>query len=97
MNAQLQTYPASEFNLLINGRLVPGASTFDVINPATEDLLAVCPRADLNQLNQAVAAAKAAFPAWAATPIAERRRLLLQFADALGANMDDIAPGRRQV
>jgi acyl-CoA reductase-like NAD-dependent aldehyde dehydrogenase len=91
MNAQLQTYPASEFNLLINGRLVPGASTFDVINPATEDLLAACPRADLNQLNQAVAAAKAAFPAWAATPIAERRRLLLQFADAIGANMDDIA------
>ncbi len=36
MNAQLQTYPASEFNLLSNGRLVPGASTFDVINPATE-------------------------------------------------------------
>src|ERR1700722_6644568 len=62
MNAQLQTYPASEFNLLINGRLVPGAATFDVINPATEDLLAVCPRADLNQLNQPVAAAKAAFP-----------------------------------
>ena len=91
MNAQLQTYPASEFNLLINGRLVAGASTFDVINPATEELLAVCPRADLGQLNQAVAAAKAAFPAWAATPIAERRRLLLKLADALGANMDDIA------
>jgi len=91
MNAQLQTYPASEFNLLINGRLVPGASTFDVINPATEDLLAVCPRADLGQLNQAVAAAKAAFPAWSATPIAERRRLLLKLADALGASMDDIA------
>ena len=84
MNAQLQTYPASEFNLLINGRLVAGASTFDVINPATEELLAVCPRADLGQLNQAVAAAKAAFPAWSATPIAERRRLLLKLADALG-------------
>ena len=28
MNAQLQTYPTSEFNLLINGRLVAGASTF---------------------------------------------------------------------
>jgi acyl-CoA reductase-like NAD-dependent aldehyde dehydrogenase len=91
MNAQLQTYPASEFNLLINGRLVAGASSFDVINPATEDLLAVCPRADLGQLNQAVAAAKAAFPAWSATPIAERRRLLLKLADAIGASMDDIA------
>ena len=50
MNAQLQTYPTSEFNLLINGELVAGASTFDVINPATEELLAVCPRADLAQL-----------------------------------------------
>ena len=82
MNAEMRSQHGSDYSLLINGRLVPGASTFDVINPATEEVLAACPRADLAQLNQAVAAAKAAFPAWAAKPIAERRRLLLQLADS---------------
>ena len=91
MNAEMRPQHASEYSLLINGRLVDGASTFDVINPATEQVLAACPRADLNQLNQAVAAAKAAFPAWSAKPIEERRRLLMKLADALAARSDEIA------
>lgn len=83
MNAELRSAPASDYRLLINGRLVPGAATFEVINPATEAVLAVCPRADRKQLDQAVGAAKAAFPAWAAMPIEKRRELLLEFAAAL--------------
>src|SRR6185369_297815 len=64
MNAQLKPGQAGDFRLLIGGQLVPGgAGTFDVINPATEEVFVACPRADLAQLNQAVAAAKAAFPA----------------------------------
>ena len=92
MNAQLQPARDSDFRLLINGRLVPGAATFEVINPATEAVYANCPRADLNQLNEAVAAAKAAFPAWKATPLAERARLLNQLADAIEANAAELAP-----
>jgi acyl-CoA reductase-like NAD-dependent aldehyde dehydrogenase len=91
MNAQLQPEPYTDFRLIIGGRRVEGASTFEVINPATEQVLAHCPRADRAQLNQAVAAAKAAFPAWSATPIAERRRLLLKLADALAARVDEFA------
>ena len=49
----------SEFRLLIDGKLVPGAAELAVINPATEDVLATAPRADRAQLDQAVAAAKA--------------------------------------
>jgi acyl-CoA reductase-like NAD-dependent aldehyde dehydrogenase len=91
MNAQLQTDPTSEFSLLINGRRLAGASTFEVINPANEQVLALCPRADLAQLNAAVAAAKAAFPAWAARTLADRRQLLLALADALSAQSDRFA------
>ncbi|HVW71420.1 MAG TPA: aldehyde dehydrogenase family protein, partial [Steroidobacteraceae bacterium] len=90
MNAEMRPQAASDYSLLINGRLVPGASTFDVINPATEQVLAACPRADLGQLNEAVAAAKAAFPAWAAKPIGERRALLTRLADALQARSQEI-------
>src|SRR5690606_34017280 len=80
------------FRLLIGGKLVPGASSFDVINPATEEVYARCPRADLDQLNQAVAAAKAAFPAWKAVPLAERAKLLNKLADAIEARAAELAP-----
>lgn len=71
------------FKLLINGQLVEGDSTMQVLNPATEAVLADCPRASKAQLDQAVAAAKAAFPAWSAKPIDERRAALLAMADAI--------------
>jgi acyl-CoA reductase-like NAD-dependent aldehyde dehydrogenase len=91
MNAQLQDSIQSVFHLVIDGRLVAGASTFDVINPATEEVLAKCPRADAAQLNAAVAAAKAAFPAWSAKSFEERRKLLVKLADALEARSDEFA------
>jgi acyl-CoA reductase-like NAD-dependent aldehyde dehydrogenase len=91
MNAQLKPGQSGDFRLLIGGQLVPGAATFDVINPATEEVVASCPRADHVQLNQAVAAAKAAFPAWSATPLAERARLLNRLADALDARAPELA------
>jgi len=78
------------FKLLIDGALVDGDSTMEVLNPATEAVLATCPRASKAQLDQAVAAAKAAFPAWAAKPIEERRAALLAMADAIQAAAPDL-------
>lgn len=78
-----------EYSLLIDGKLCSGASTLDVINPATGKLLAVAPRADLDQLHQAIAAAKRAFPAWAAKSYAERRVYLEKLADAVEARADE--------
>jgi acyl-CoA reductase-like NAD-dependent aldehyde dehydrogenase len=92
MNAQLKTGLADQFRLLIGGKLVAGSATFDVINPATEQVVAQCPRADLNQLNEAVAAARKAFPSWAATPLAERAKLLNRLADAIEARAAELAP-----
>ncbi|MDX9874428.1 MAG: aldehyde dehydrogenase family protein [Spongiibacteraceae bacterium] len=80
-----------QFKLLIGGKLVDGASTMDVINPAKGEAFQTCPRADEAQLNEAVAAAKAAFPAWSARPIDERRELLLALADAIEARADEFA------
>ena len=81
----------TDFKLLINGRLVPGASTLDVLNPATEEVVAVCPRADRAQLDEAVAAAKAAFPAWSKRPLRERGELINKIADGLMARIDEFA------
>src|SRR6478672_10583142 len=81
----------SDYQLLIDGKMVAGDQTMPVLNPATEEVLAQCPRASKDQLDAAVAAAKAAFPAWAATPIEERRKLVGQMADAIEANTGELA------
>lgn len=81
----------SEYKLLIGGELVAGDGTMEVINPATETVLAECPRASEAQLDAAVAAAKAAFPAWSATPIEERKRVVAAIADVIEANATELA------
>jgi acyl-CoA reductase-like NAD-dependent aldehyde dehydrogenase len=80
---------ANELGLLINGKLVEGADTLDVINPATGRKLMTAPRADRAQLELAVAAAKTAFPAWSATPLQQRGALLVKLAEALEAQQAD--------
>jgi len=81
----------AEYSLLINGALVAGDATMDVINPATEEVLCAAPRASEAQLDQAVAAAKAAFPAWSKTPLDERKAVVNKIADAIEANAEDLA------
>ena len=79
------------FHLLIDGRLTPGATTMQVINPATGKSFATCPRADIKQLEAAVKAAKAAFPAWAKLGMDARRGRLMRIADALEARLAEFA------
>lgn len=81
----------SGYKLLLDGRLVDGAGMMDVINPATETVLSSCPRASEGQLDEAVAAAKAAFPAWADRAIDDRRERLIRLADAIHADSDNLA------
>ncbi|HEY4204644.1 MAG TPA: aldehyde dehydrogenase family protein [Xanthobacteraceae bacterium] len=81
----------SDYNLLIDGKMVPGDLEMPVLNPATEEVVAQCPRATKAQLDKAVAAAKAAFPAWAATPIEERRKYIVKMADVIEANAGELA------
>ena len=80
-----------DYHLLIDGMLVPGASTLEVVNPATGRVLVQAPRADAAQAEQAVAAARRAFPAWAALGFAERGAYLERFAAAIEARAEDFA------
>ncbi|MFT6510992.1 MAG: acyl-CoA reductase-like NAD-dependent aldehyde dehydrogenase [Parvibaculaceae bacterium] len=81
----------ADYSLLINGALVAGDATMDVVNPATEEVICAAPRASEAQLNQAVAAAKAAFPAWSKTSLDERKAVVNKIADAIEANANDLA------
>src|SRR3954454_17367673 len=79
--------------LLIGGTPTePQGETWDVINPATEDVLATVGGASADQVDAAVAAARKAFPAWAALSGEERSRHIHRFADALEKAADRLLP-----
>jgi 5-carboxymethyl-2-hydroxymuconic-semialdehyde dehydrogenase len=76
---------------LINGQSVASASTFETVNPATQQVLAeVCAGGEA-EVNAAVAAAKAAFPAWAHTPAPERAKVMRRLGELITQNVPDIA------
>jgi acyl-CoA reductase-like NAD-dependent aldehyde dehydrogenase len=80
-----------EMALTIDGEAEPGAARYQVTNPTTGTPLAFAPDATEAQLEQAVAAAKSAFPSWVAVPWARRRQMLLAFCDAVEADIETMA------
>lgn len=77
----------------IDGRFVPPASGsyIENIEPATGRPCSLVPDGDARDVDAAVAAAERAFPAWAATPAAERSRLLLRIADLIDRDLEKLA------
>lgn len=87
------SYIDAKYDLLINGEWVPaeGGETFETFNPATGEKLADCANASPADIDRAVEAARAAFPAWSKTAPAERANLLLKVADLIEANAERLA------
>lgn len=77
--------------LLIDGDLVEGALSMDVIDPTTAKPFEQSPRASVAQAEKAIVAARRAQRAWAALGYEGRRPYLERFADAMAANADRIA------
>src|SRR6185369_4395618 len=77
----------------IGGRAVPavGARWADVFNPATGQIAAQVPLAGADETRQAIAAAAAAWPAWADTPPLRRARILFRFRELLERHIDELA------
>lgn len=66
-------------------------ATFPVYNPTTEEELARVPLAGETEVNQAVAAARRAFPVWSRKTQAERSKILNRFAGSIRQHADEIA------
>jgi len=62
-----------------------------IVEPATETVMAEIPRAGIEEVDAAVAAAKAAFPRWRAVNPADRAKLMRDIADGLEARLEDLA------
>jgi len=80
----------ASYTMTIGGQAVSGATSFDVLNPATGQVIGSAPDCTPEQLDAAVAAARKAFPAWSATPIEKRREALLGIAGVLGGNVEEL-------
>ncbi|MBA2608197.1 MAG: aldehyde dehydrogenase family protein [Actinobacteria bacterium] len=79
--------------IYVDGAWVPstGTGTLEVINSSTEEVMGTIPEGTADDVDKAVAAAKAAFPAWSQTPIEERGKYIQRITEGLGARMAEIA------
>ncbi|KNE84223.1 MULTISPECIES: aldehyde dehydrogenase [Streptomyces] len=75
----------------IGGERVASAETFTDVSPVDGSTLGEISRATGREAAAAVAAAKAAFPGWAATPRAERARILRAVADGVEKRLEELA------
>lgn len=77
----------------IDGESIPAKSgkTFETVSPVDLAPLAKVAKSDASDIDAAVAAAKAAFPAWSKTPGSERRKILIKVAEAIEARAEEIA------
>jgi len=76
---------------LIDGKPVDSADTLDTINPATQAHLAELAAGGAAEVQAAVAAAKAAFPAWAGRPATERAALMRKLGDLITKHVPELA------
>lgn len=75
----------------IGGRRVSSAGRFVDVSPIDESLLAHVHAGGADEVDRAVRAARAAFPAWAALPVAERSAILRLVADGIEARVEDLS------
>ena len=79
--------------LLIGGKWVDGADGgYDVVNPATEEVVDQAPEASAAQAHDAARAARDAFDSWSRTKPEYRAELLLKAAEAIKARFEDLLP-----
>jgi len=93
MNQVTANATIREVPMFIGGKRVSSTSKQwrDIINPATQEVVARVPLCSKEEVDQAVANAKAAYATWRETPLVARMRIMLQFQQLLRANVAKIA------
>ena len=76
---------------LINGEAVDSRDRFETLNPANQQVLATVASGGAEEVNAAVAAAKAAFPAWAGMAALERAKRIRALGELITRNVAEIA------
>ncbi|HET6264968.1 MAG TPA: CoA-acylating methylmalonate-semialdehyde dehydrogenase [Usitatibacter sp.] len=84
---------AQTVKLLVNGRLVESKAKEwrDVVNPATQEVLARVPMCDAAEVGEAIAVAAEAFKTWKNVPIGQRARMMLKLQELIRRDMKKLA------
>ncbi|MBK7849607.1 MAG: CoA-acylating methylmalonate-semialdehyde dehydrogenase [Bacteroidetes bacterium] len=90
METTTQKYPAVK-NYVAGKFIQNGKSQMEVISPSTGKVISSVPLSSAQDLDEAVKAAKAAFPAWSAMPIKERVQVFYRYKTLLEKNMQELA------
>ena len=80
----------TQYKNLINGEMVGADEWLDVINPANEEVVGQVPACGASQLDEAVAAARAAFKTWKNTSFEERQAVCMAISGAIKENADEL-------
>jgi malonate-semialdehyde dehydrogenase (acetylating)/methylmalonate-semialdehyde dehydrogenase len=93
MAANPQTAPVPTVKLLVDGRFVEStaAAWRDVVNPATQQVLARVPLCGADEVDAAVRSAGAAFLSWRKVPIGQRARIMLKLQELVRRDMKKLA------
>ena len=88
-----QTQSPATVKLLINGKFVESKTKIwkDVVNPATQEVIARVPFATQDELNEAIAAAADAYKTWRNTAIGARARVMLKLQELIRRDMKKLA------
>jgi succinate-semialdehyde dehydrogenase/glutarate-semialdehyde dehydrogenase len=78
------------YPMLINGKKCDAATSFDVINPSSGEIIGQVPEMDEEAVELALKSAKAGFEAWSSMKPSARKSILLRYADLLEENSDRI-------
>jgi aldehyde dehydrogenase (NAD+) len=78
-------------HVIAGERVDGGPDRIDVVNPATEEVIASVPAGTADEVDGAVSAAVSAFTDWSATPVSERAKLVRRIAEGLVARADELA------
>src|SRR5258705_11488374 len=92
-NLQVGKNPVPAVKLLLDGKFIDSHASewHDVVNPATQEVLAQVPFATDEEINAAVASAKKAYKTWKNTPLAARARIMLKLQAPVRDHMGRIA------
>jgi len=77
---------AKVYPMMINGQLITANQSIDIINPATAQVVGQVPESDLATTESALKAAERGFTIWSAKTPAERKQIVLHYADLLDQN-----------
>ncbi len=89
----MSTTTHDERQLLIGGKWIDASDgTYDIVNPATEEVVGAAPNASVQDADAAAQAAREALPEWSAMPVEERGALMRRAAEAIRAKAPELLP-----